>query len=95
MASKKTTSTSTEAGKKTFATKPAPQKKPLLALISSHGRILIGMQKNRGGLIKNGLDAGGYHMMETKEGLNALKMFTQMGQVKPLYLSQEFFDSQQ
>lgn len=69
--------------------------KPKLALITSHGRILIGTQKGRGGFVKEGLDAGGYHLMETQAGLNALKIFTQMGRLKPLYLSQAFFDKQQ
>ncbi len=47
----------------------------------------------QGGFVLNGQDGAELDLLTTHGGLNALRIFSQMGSVKPLYLNQEFFDS--
>ncbi len=69
----------------------ASSPKPTL-LITSHGKIVMLGSCRQGGLIKQGLDAAGYHLMETRGGLQALQQFSRMGAMQPLYINQVFFD---
>lgn len=47
----------------------------------------------QGGFVRNGLDGARYHLMETASGIHALQVFTAVGQLAPVYINQQFFDS--
>ncbi len=76
--------------KKTLKLNATPPKPTML--ITSHGKIVMLGSCKQGGLVKQGLDGAGYHLMETRGGLQALRQFSRMGAMQPLYINQLFFD---
>ncbi len=50
-------------------------------------------KQKQGGFVIGGHDGAELNLMNTQGGLNALRIFTQIGELKPIYLNQAFFDS--
>lgn len=51
-----------------------------------------------GGFVLAGMDAAGYHLLETSAGVQALYVLSHVGRItghgcEPVYLNQRFFDS--
>lgn len=82
-ASKKTASTSSEATLDTT----------LVSDVKKTMKQTARYRLKQGGFVRNGLDGARYHLMETRCGVQALKVFTTIGQLAPIYINQQFFDS--
>ncbi len=68
--------------------RPGQSSRPTKNLKNSETRTL-----KQGGFIRGGQDGAELDLITTHSGLNALRIFSKIGSLKPIYLNQEFFDS--